>query len=240
MPEGIAAIDRASRDPVALEVTRRLLDYLLAGGVEPGGRLPPERKLADAFGVGRTVLREALKSLSVLGLVEVRQGDGNYLRSTETEILPKVIEWGLLLGTKTTHDLVEARTIMEKSIVALAAQRIDAAGLADLERLLGEMERANEPTAFLAADVAFHRRIVAATENETLAQIMNNMLSLLRVWISRVMEVEKHYDQIVTQHRAILEALARHDSAAATEAMEAHLGDVFKRLERTIPGAARG
>lgn len=234
MAESINPIDR-SRDPVALELTRRLLDYLLGGEIRPGERLPPERKLAEAFGVGRTILREALKSLTVLGLVEVRQGDGNYLRSTESEFLPKAIEWGLLLGAKTTKDLVEARKVLEVAIVAFAAARIDEASLEALTLKVSEMENATDAAAFMSADVAFHKMIAEATGNETLQHIMNNMLSLLRVWSSRVMEAELDYEEIRRQHACILDALRRRDPAAASAAMENHLSDVLARLERTFP-----
>src|SRR5687767_8674020 len=105
-PSQLSRVDISGRDSVSMEVARRLLDYLLAGEMKTGMRLPPERKLAEALGVGRTVVREALKSLTLLGLIEVRQGDGNYVRATESSLLPQAIEWGLLLGAKRTRDLV--------------------------------------------------------------------------------------------------------------------------------------
>ena len=104
---------------------RLLLDYLLAGNVSPGTRLPSERQLAEELGVGRSVVREALKSLGLLGLVEVRQGDGTYLRRVESELLPRVIEWGLLLGERRTADLIEARQHLEVVTAQLAAARRD-------------------------------------------------------------------------------------------------------------------
>jgi DNA-binding FadR family transcriptional regulator len=238
MTDQIAPIERQVRDPVALEVTRRLLDYLLTGGIVPGSRLPPERKLAEAFGVGRTILREALKSLTLLGLVEVRQGDGNYLRSTETEFLPRAIEWGLLLGSKSTRDLIDARKILETAIVETAAERIDEAGLADLDAVMARMRMANEVGEFIAADVDFHRRIAEATANETLVKIMSNMQSLLKIWASRVMEAERDYGAIIAQHDAILDAMRRRDPGAAARAMKLHLSDVSKRLERTLGSPA--
>ena len=82
-----------------MEIARRLLDYFLSGEVEPGERIPSERRLAESLGVGRSLVREALKSLHLLGLLEVRQGDGTYLKRTDSELLPQVIEWGLLQET---------------------------------------------------------------------------------------------------------------------------------------------
>ena len=100
MTAGLPRIDLSSRETLTMEVARRLLDYFLSGEVEPGGRIPSERRLAESLGVGRSLVREALKSLHLLGLLEVRQGDGTYLKRTDSELLPQVIEWGLLLGEK--------------------------------------------------------------------------------------------------------------------------------------------
>jgi GntR family transcriptional repressor for pyruvate dehydrogenase complex len=104
----LAQIDPIKREPVATQVARKLVEYLLSGAVEPGERMPSERQLAEAFGVGRSAMREAIKALSLIGLVEVRQGDGTYLRKADSALLPDVIEWGLLLGERRTMDLVEA------------------------------------------------------------------------------------------------------------------------------------
>ena len=111
------------REPLAAEVARRLVDYLLSGGVEPGGRMPSERQLAEAFGVGRSAVREAIAALTLIGLIEVRHGDGTYLKRPDSPLLPQVVEWGLLLGEQRTIDLIEARQKIEVDIVGLAAQR---------------------------------------------------------------------------------------------------------------------
>ena len=92
------------QDTVPIQIARKLLEYLLKGNLRPGDRLPSERKLAEALGVGRSAVREALKSLTLLGLVAVRQGHGSFLKSTESDLLPQAIEWGLLLGVKKTRD----------------------------------------------------------------------------------------------------------------------------------------
>jgi DNA-binding FadR family transcriptional regulator len=90
MPTGLPRIDLSSRETLTMEVARRLLDYFLSGEVEPGERIPSERRLAESLGVGRSLVREALKSLHLLGLLEVRQGDGTYLKRTDSELLPQV------------------------------------------------------------------------------------------------------------------------------------------------------
>ena len=232
---GLEPINLGERGNVSTEVTRRLLDYLLAGDIKPGHRLPPERKLAETLGVGRTVVREALKSLVILGLVEVRQGDGNYLRATELAFLPNVIEWGLLLGAKRTRDLAEARRIIEVSVAGLAADRRDEAALTSIQRHLDEMVAAKSKDELVAADIAFHLAIAEAAGNETLLQIMTSMWALLQVWISRVIHAASDFTPTINEHRRITEALIAGDASAASRAMKAHLMSALKRLEATLP-----
>ena len=128
------------REPLAAEVARRLVDYLLVRRDRAGGRMPSERQLAEAFGVGRSAVREAIAALTLIGLIEVRHGDGTYLKRPDSPLLPQVVEWGLLLGEQRTIDLVEARQKIEVDIAGLAAQRRTDEDLADLARILGRME----------------------------------------------------------------------------------------------------
>jgi GntR family transcriptional repressor for pyruvate dehydrogenase complex len=228
-------VDLSTRQSLSTEISRKLLDYLLAGHVAPGERLPPERKLAEALGVGRGVVREALKSLTLLGLIEVRQGDGTYLKRTDSELLPQAIEWGLLLGTPRILDLVEARRHLEIIVAGLAAERRDDHALDDLRKLLGEMRAAmGDADRFVAADVAFHLRVAEAAGNDTLYQIMLSIRSLLQVWISRVMHAASDYHPSLDDHLPILEAIEVGDPEAARAAVAAHLERATDRLTATL------
>jgi len=212
-----------------------ILDYLLAGNVQPGAKLPSERKLAVVLGVGRSVIREALKSLTLLGLVDVRQGDGTYLKSMTSDLLPQIIEWGLWLGAKRTRDLVEARRYLEVVVAGLAAERRDESALHDLRDLIAEMEQAGgDADRFVAADVAFHLRVAEAAGNETLHQIMSSIRSLLQVWISRVMHAATDFEPSRSEHVAILRAIESRDPHVARAAMEDHMTSATERLEATL------
>jgi len=227
-------IDLSSRETVSTEITRKLLEYLLAGHVQPGERIPSERQLATTLGVGRSVVREALKSLTLLGLVEVRQGDGTYLKRADSELLPQVIEWGLLLGEKRVDDLIEAREHLEVIVSGLAAERRDAAALADLRKHLDEMRLAmSDPEGFVAADVAFHLRVAEASGNGTLHNIMSGIRTLLQVWISRVMYAASDYRPSYDDHVAIFDAIEASDAAAARRAMVDHMERAERRLRDT-------
>jgi GntR family transcriptional regulator, transcriptional repressor for pyruvate dehydrogenase complex len=224
-------VDQSAREALSTEVSRRILAYLLAGHIGPGQQLPPERKLAETLGVGRGVVREALKSLALLGLIQVRPGDGTYLKRTDSELLPQAIEWGLMLGARKVSDLAEARRHIEVIVGGLAAQRRDQAALDDLTKLLEEMKRSSgDADRFTSADVAFHLRVAEAAGNETLYQIMLNIRSLLRVWISKVMTAAIDYQPSVEEHVPILDAIRAGDAEAARVAVDAHLERATERL----------
>jgi GntR family transcriptional repressor for pyruvate dehydrogenase complex len=221
----------APAEPLPTRVARLLLDYLLAGNVAPGTRLPSERQLAETLGVGRSVVREALKSLGLLGLVEVRQGDGTYLRRAESELLPRVIEWGLLLGERRTSDLIEARQHLEVLTAGLAARRRTEADLAALTAALDGMRDAGgDIELFVAQDVAFHLAVAAAAGNTVLCDVLRGIQALLRVWITRVIRAADDSAPSYREHLPVYEAIAAQDPDRAAEAMRAHLSAAARRL----------
>jgi DNA-binding FadR family transcriptional regulator/uncharacterized protein YgbK (DUF1537 family) len=221
--------------PLVAEITQRLLDYLLSGDLKPGSRLPSERQLSEALGMGRSTLREALKALTVLGLLEVRQGDGTYLRRADSALLPRVIEWGLLLGEKRTMDLVEARLKIEIAIAELAAQRCDSFAVEELRQLLERMGAAGRDyQAFVDADVAFHLKLAEIARNSVLRDILSSIQALLRAWIIRVIQSAGDTDFSYREHLAIFEAVERGDPRAAAAAMQAHMDSARVRLLEAI------
>lgn len=236
----LAPVDLRSREPISSEITRRLLDYLLSGAVQPGGRLPSERKLAESLGVGRSHVRQAIKSLTVLGLIDVRQGDGTYLKRTDSPLLPLAVEWGLLLGSKRVADLIEARYHLEIVLAGLAAERRDEAALAEMQRCLGIMAQKPGTDEFVAADLGFHLQISEAAGNRSLMQVMSSIRTLLQVWISRVAHAPGTAPATAEEHVAVYEAIERGDPAAAHAAMAAHMAGAAARLRRTLAEKGEG
>ncbi|MEN3284301.1 MAG: GntR family transcriptional regulator, transcriptional repressor for pyruvate dehydrogenase complex [Solirubrobacteraceae bacterium] len=225
------------REAASAEITRHLLDYLLSGDLAPGQRLPSERQLADALQVGRSAVREAIKSLSLLGLLDVRQGDGTYLSRTDSELLPRVIEWGLLLGERRVYDLMEARTHLEITLAGLAAERRQNAVVTRLRELLAEMESAVSIADYVQADIAFHLEIAQASGNEVLAGLVNSIKSLLRVWAERVLESAGETTTSLAMHVPIVDAIEGRDVEASRVAMAAHMDRASRRLRETLAGA---
>jgi len=226
---------------VNVELARKLLEYLLSGDVAPGQRLPGERALSEALGVGRAALREAIKSLSLLGVLEQRQGDGTYLSKRQSDLLPKVIEWGLLLGQHEVVDLIEARHHIEVALAGLAAERRDEASLARLRARVEEMRAAAEDhERYVEADIDFHLEIAAASGNAVLAGVLGNIRSLLQVWAHRVISAAAETETSLAMHIPIFEAIEAQDAVAAREAMLAHMDRASCRLKASLGNADNG
>ncbi|GLY88813.1 FadR/GntR family transcriptional regulator [Actinoallomurus iriomotensis] len=222
------------RESAVVDIARQLLSQLLSGQLSPGTRLPSERQLAESLAVGRSTIREALKALDVLGIIEVRQGDGTYLKQSTSSLLPSAIEWGLMLGQPQVLDLIEARRHIETIIAGLAAERADDQAVAELAEHLEEMRAAPDSAAFVEADVAFHLTLANAAGNSVLNDILGSIRSLLRVWIRRAIHEVGSTDTTIAEHAAILTAVRERVPEAAAEAMRAHMRAAGARLERSL------
>ncbi len=241
---GLRPVNLQRPEPASSEVARALLDYIFSGQVGPGEKLPSERQLSESFGVGRSVVREGIKSLGLLGLVEFRHGGGTYLRGSDSDLLPRVIEWGLMLGERHTVDLVEARQHIERVTSELAAARRSADQLTAIEDALEEMRTAADVDEFVDADVRFHLAVAKASGNSVLSNMLTNISSLLHVWIHRVVEAE--YANVddpkswptkwssFQEHVPVLDAIRLGDTDAARLAMTLHMDKASKRLVDTL------
>ncbi|MEN2742692.1 FadR/GntR family transcriptional regulator [Microbacterium sp. X-17] len=211
------------------------MGYLASSGLHPGQRLPSERRMAETLGVGRAALRHALKSLSVLGVLEVRPGSGAFLRGGEIEMLPHVIEWGLLLGEKRVEDVTEARAVLEVSLAGLAAERRTSKDIQKLESLVEQMQRAvDDLSRYVELDVEFHMAIADAAQNEVLAGVLRSLQSLLHAWAGRVISAAGETKSSLSMHIPILEAITDGDAYDARESMRAHMTRASTRLRGAV------
>lgn len=213
------------------EVARRLLEVLTAGDLEPGTRMPPERRLAESLGVGRSAVREALAALEILGIVDVRPGSGTYVRGSASDLLPQSLRWSLMVGKKNTDQLTELRAGLESYTARLAARRIDAGRRAELERSLADMRAAQEdPAAFVAADRAFHHVLAEAAANPMLTDLLQVSRSLLQVYDGRAVSDPEQMRAALHEHELIHAALVAGDEDAAASAMVEHMATARSRL----------
>jgi GntR family transcriptional repressor for pyruvate dehydrogenase complex len=219
-----------SGTPVS-EVARRLMDLFTSGSIQPGTRLPPERHLATALGVGRSAVREALAALEILGIVDVRPGSGTYLRGTASELLPQTLRWGLLIGRKSTAELLELRSGLEIYVARLAAARAGAPEVkaigAPLDRMRADIANLK---AFARADLDFHNALATAAGNDTLVDLLHVVRSLLQVYADRAVHDEAEARTALEEHDAVYRAVVQGDEDAAASAMAVHMATASARL----------
>ena len=230
-----ATWSRARTSGLLQGLASELMRLLMSEGARPGTRLPPERQLATRLGVGRSSVREALKSLSLLGLVEARQGDGNYLAAMDPDLVPRLIEWGLELDPRSFTELIEARYVVELATAPLAASRRVDAHLVQMDDLLARMEQAGDDvTAFIEHDVAFHLAVAAAAGNDVLGTVLKSIHSLLRVWMTHAIDQARGTVIFAEQHRGIFEKIKERDAGGAAAAMELHLASAYEHLKLSL------
>ncbi|MFI7382419.1 FadR/GntR family transcriptional regulator [Streptomyces sp. NPDC049813] len=222
-------------------VTARAIEQIKAmiggGSLEPGQRLPTERDLAVQLGISRSSMREAIRALTVLGVLEARHGSGIYVTQLEAGDLLETfgVVADLSRGPRLV-ELLEVRRILESTATALAAARITRSQLAEVEEHLAAMEATDDPEEILSHDLAFHRAIVAAAGNETMAAIVEGLSSRTfraRVW--RGYQEEGAFERTRREHAQIHRALVARDPEAARSAAAGHVGEVEAWLRSQLP-----
>ncbi len=220
-------------------VARQLVQLLTDGELTPGSRLPSERLLAERLGVGRSAVREAIAALEILGIVQVRPGSGTYLRGGTSELLPTTLSWGLMLAADRTRELLEVRSSLECTAAVLAAEHATDEELDQLARYLEQQAaHLDDPEAFIDADIRFHVQIARSARNEVLADLLQSMRSLLRVWVDRGVRTRESTEAAYEEHRRVLEAMRTRDRAATEAAMGSHMTTASARIRATEADAA--
>lgn len=215
-------------------VVNSLLTHILGGTMRPGDRLPPERKLVEILGVGRSAVREAMSALEVLGVVETRAGSGTYLRSSSSELLPRTLSWGMLMNRQSTQELAVVREALERAAAEVAARVADSE---DVQRLMQSVEEQaqaqTDVVRYVEADIAFHQHLAAAARNPILQDLLSTSRSLLRVWFDNAVDSAEDMATAIEEHRAIALAISAGDSAAAGSAMKLHMHTATGRILRS-------
>lgn len=217
------------RESVAELVVRRVLDMVKAGVLKPGDALPPERDLAVTLNVSRPSVREAMRGLTVLGVVRTRQGGGAYISDLSPDSLLGPIQFYLSLDQTNIAELYDVRMLIEADVARRAAVNITAEALAKLEESLAkQQDTVSDPIAFRNADFAFHELIWIAAANAVLKRIGESLNVLGLEFRKRASETPGVLEQSLRDHRALLDALKAHDPEAAARAAEAHMRNVYR------------
>lgn len=216
-----------------LDVVEEVLRAVAVGSITLGDRLPNERELATRCDVSRSTVREAFLALELSGVIEVRPGSGCYLTGMGAPVAPLI--------DSSPRQLLEARQIIEPSVVGLCAKHTYGDDVRRLERLIDDAEGESESPGssglarFVRLNLAFHRELAATCGNSILASMMSHLVDVgehpLWTLVDGIVVRDPHTRaRQVNEHRAILHAVAAGDAAGAAEVMTAHLGAVSDRI----------
>lgn len=223
---------------IAVEAIDRIRDLIATRQLGPGARLPNETDLAGQLGLSRNSLREAVRALALVHVLDVRQGDGTYVGSLEPALLLESIGKATsMLPDRTLLELFEVRRFLEPPATALAAARCTDEDLAELHEDLDRMSAAPGIEELVEVDTRFHRRVAMAAGNQTLASLLDNVSSrTLRARLWHGVARQQARDSTLTQHRGILEALRARDPELARVAAATHVASSEHWLRWVIAG----
>jgi GntR family transcriptional regulator, transcriptional repressor for pyruvate dehydrogenase complex len=212
------------------QIVQQVEGSILKGQLKPGDQLPAERDLAQRFGVSRTAVREAVKTLREKGLVEAYSGRGTFVTDGTSQAIRQSFDLMIRISQQVgSGNLVELRLVLEPELAGLAALRIDDQLLATMRESVAVMDRSlRDPDAFVEADLDFHLAIAEAVGNPLILSLLDSIVGLLREQRSRIFNVAGGPERGQLHHRRILAAIEQRDQEAAREAMRTHLRQVLK------------
>jgi GntR family transcriptional regulator, transcriptional repressor for pyruvate dehydrogenase complex len=222
-----------ARTTRSTSVFEKLLSLILRGEWKEGARIHPERELSQELGVGRASLREALKALELIGMIESRVGDGTFV-CERSAFLSRPLLWAIT-GNDTTRvdELVESRLVLECEMAAFAAVRSNEDDISAIEDGVHLMQAGlGNPTVLLESDLKFHLAIARAAHNQVLLNAVQMIRSLMRQWMLVTLHVPGVEKKVLSQHRHILAAIRAKDATAARNSMRLHLEEMGGLLIR--------
>jgi GntR family transcriptional repressor for pyruvate dehydrogenase complex len=206
------------------EIVRQVKAMIAEGRLKSGDQLPPERDLAEKFVVSRTSVREALRALESLGLVEIRPGEGTFVREVSVESLIEPLALVMLSQREAIGELFEARRLIEPALAALAARRATPEDVQEMDRILeAQAKEVAAGRTGLEQDAQFHAAIGAAAHNRAITRIAHAVMDLLRQSREDSLNTPGRPDRSHNDHRRLLAAIRARDENAARQAMVEHL-----------------
>lgn len=218
------------------EAIEKIKGMIVSGALRPGDRLPKESELATELGLSRNSLREAVRALSLIRILDVRQGDGTYVTSLDPQLLLEAMSFVVdFHRDDTVLEFLAVRRILEPSATAMAGSRIQEEELDELEAQLDALGAEPSVEELVTADLEFHRRIVAASGNSVLCSLLDGLsgpTTRARVW--RGLTQEDAVSRTLYEHRQILAALRARDTEAARSWSTVHIASVEQWLRSTL------
>jgi GntR family transcriptional repressor for pyruvate dehydrogenase complex len=230
---------RARKEPAAVQfetvrkerryeqVAEQIQKLIAQGTLKTGDRLPPERELATRFGVARSSIRDAVRTLEVMGILEPRQGAGTVVRDLSADSLVVPFATVLVRKRELVAELLDVRRMLEPGLAARAAKNATALEVLELEDILrrqAEKLKRGEPS--IEEDSEFHYVIGRAARNSVVLKVLDVLMDLLRESRARSLQAPGRPERSYAGHMRVLRAIKRRDPAAAEKAVRKHLEEI--------------
>lgn len=243
-----ATVTPIPRTTLTTAVFEQLISHVVKGDWKAGHQIPPERELCQQLGIARTSLREVLKAMELIGMLESRVGDGTFV-CPRSEFLSRPLLWAF---TGSDHmelrDIMEARALLEQDLAGLAAERASQVDIRQIGDTVEMMRRAiAEGRPLLQADMEFHAAVAQAAHNEVVTNAVLLLRNLLRQLLLLKLQIPSVPARVLNRHEAIYNAIRSRDAVAARTAMREHLEEsallvteiATKGLGRKKPGVRK-
>jgi GntR family transcriptional regulator, transcriptional repressor for pyruvate dehydrogenase complex len=217
----------AIRKNKVYEEVARQIEGLILKKLRPGDKLPSERELAEMLGVSRSSIRDAIRSLELMGLVEPRQGAGTIVCEVSAESLVNPLSNLLVRQQRQVSELLDFRKMLEPPLAARAATHASDEEVAEMEEILRRQdEKLRLGRLAIEEDSEFHYSVAMASENTVVLKVLDILMDLLRETRERSLQLYGRPQKSLAGHRRILAAIKRHDGEAAKAAMRRHIEDI--------------
>jgi len=240
--EKLEKLQPAQRTSLSDDIVKQITTLIASGVLKPGERIPSEKQLCQRFQVSRASVREALRSLSVLGILESHAGDGTFVAGDSLRYMERAFQWGMLLDRRAIEDLLETRLMLESHTASLAARKATQDDIRELAAAVRGMEEAvSDPQRYLEYDLKFHLRLAQASQNAILKNLVNTIRGYLEAWIRQALMTpgrggaNRRATLSVAQHRKILRAVERGRPSEARRTMMEHIRSSSAEVQRHIP-----
>lgn len=206
------------------QIVKQIIEDIKKGVLRPGDKLPPEKKLIELYKVSRGSVREALRTLKIMNVIDIQQGKGAFVTSLEASLLVEHLEFVFMLEETTIFNLFEARRIIEPELAAIAAIRASDEEIAEMRELIQGEE---------GVDIELHQKIAEATRNPILIRFLSSVWSLGEISRQRTSKLPGVKEKAYRGHTQLVDAIEEHNPEKARKLMREHIAFVEANYRRS-------
>ena len=231
MSQSLSIKKITERTNLSAMIVKNILGAIRKGELKQGDRLPSMADLAEKLNVGQSSVREALKKLETMKLVNIKHGKGIFVGKADISSMLKEVGYLLIPEKSDILFLMEARKIFECGTIKLAAQRVSDKEIEELHQLVRTMQsELDDPESFIRDDLAFHVKLVAAANNPILPTFLNSIRNLFLREQESVVKLPGATKRASMYHMKIYKAIKNHDAESSAEIMKEHLADIEQAI----------